>query len=113
MIELEKLYIPVLNFDVLRKYSELYKHPIHTANENIDGTSITFAAQSIRFRLDERGAILKSEGIDASGLTERNLVFDKPFLIMLKRQEAKVPYFALWIGNTELLVPKSKKSAEK
>ena len=113
MVEMEHLYIPVLNFDVLREYSELYEHPIHTANENINGTSIIFAAQSIRFRLDERGAILKSEGLAASGLSKRNLVFDKPFLILLKRREAKAPYFALWVGNAELLVPQSKKSVEK
>jgi hypothetical protein len=113
MIELEKFYVPVLNFDVLREYSELYKHPIHTDNERVNGTNITFAAQSIRFRLDERGAILKSEGIDASGLSERNLVFDKPFLILLKRREAKAPYFVLWVGNAELLVSKNKKAIEK
>jgi hypothetical protein len=53
--------------------------------------------------------VLKSEAIDVSGLTERNLVFDKPFLILLKRREAKRPYFALWVGNAELLVPTQKK----
>ena len=107
MVKMEHLYVPVLNFDLLREYSELYEHPIHSTNKSIDGTSIIFAAQSFRFRLDERGAILKSEGIAASGLVERNLVFDKPFLIMLKRREAKKPYFALWVGNAELLVSKS------
>jgi hypothetical protein len=32
------------------------------------------------------------------------MVFDKPYLLMLERDEADVPYFALWVGNPELLV---------
>ena len=113
MREMEDLYVPVLNFDVLREYSELYKHAIRTANKKLDGTSIVFAGQSVRFRLDERGAVLKSEAIAAGGLTARDLVFDKPFLILLKRHKARNPYFALWVGNAELLVPVRKKSVKK
>ena len=33
----------------------------------------------------------------------RVMIFNKPFLIMLQRSDAKMPYFALWIGNAELL----------
>jgi hypothetical protein len=113
MWEMEDLYIPVLDFDVLREYSELYKRPIHTGNAKLNGTGIVFAAQSIRFRLDERGAVLKSEGIVAGALPRRNLFFNKPFLIMLKRDKAKNPYFALWVGNAELLVPTKKDPVEK
>jgi hypothetical protein len=113
MEEMEDLYVPVLNFDVLREYSELYKHPIHTDDGKLDGTSFVYAGQSIRFCLDERGAVLKSEGIEAQGLTPRNLVFNKPFLIMLKRDKAKNPYFALWVGNAELLVPTKKEPVKK
>ena len=32
------------------------------------------------------------------------MIFDKPFLIMLQRSDAKMPYFALWVDNAELLV---------
>jgi hypothetical protein len=109
MERMADLVVPVLNFDIFREYPELYHHPICTADKRIDGTSIVFAAQTVRFRLDERGAVLKSEGIMAGAKVERNLVFDKPFLILLKRREAKRPYFALWVGNAELLVPTQKK----
>lgn len=112
MGEMENLYIPVLNFDILRGYSELCGHPIRTADKKLDGTNIVIAAQSVRFRLDERGAVLKSEAMMAFGLTSKNLVFDKPFLILLKRRDAKRPYFALWVGNAELLVPVAKKPIE-
>jgi len=32
------------------------------------------------------------------------MIFDKPFLILLQRTDAPLPYFALWIGGPELLV---------
>ena len=40
-----------------------------------------------------------------TGLTRQNLVFDEPFLVMIQRTDASQPYFALWVGNAELLVP--------
>jgi len=33
------------------------------------------------------------------------MIFDKPFLVVLRREGAKAPYFALWVDNAELLVP--------
>lgn len=72
-------------------------------------TAVTI--QSVRFRLDEYGAILKSQ---AAGVVKcavkqrkkpRQFVFDKPFLILLERKGAGQPYFALWVDNAELLVP--------
>ena len=61
-----------------------------------------------RFRLDERGAVLKSEayhGPVASKGGPRQFIFDKPFLILLEREDAAQPYFALWVDNAELLAP--------
>lgn len=104
----EFVRIPVFNFDIFREYNELIGDTITSKDKIIDGTAIDIAAQSIRFRLDEIGAVLKSEAImivTASRILEkRYFVFDKPFLILLKRKEAKNPYFALWVGNSELLV---------
>jgi len=100
--ESSNLYIPILNFDIMREYSELCGRQIKTSDKLIDGTTIGYAAQTVRFRLDETGAVLKSEAIivPAKGM---GLIFDKPFLILLKRREAINPYFALWIGNAELM----------
>ncbi|MCP4263851.1 MAG: hypothetical protein GY774_41045 [Planctomycetes bacterium] len=103
------LYIPVLNFKILREYSELCNRPIKASNKTINGLPIGYAAQLIRFRLDETGAILLSEVIIPIPASGGKLIFDKPFLILLKRHEAKNPYFALWIGNAELLVTTKKK----
>ena len=38
-------------------------------------------------------------------MTLGEYIFDKPFLILLERKGAANPYFALWVGNAELLVP--------
>lgn len=110
--DMETLLVPVLDFDILRRYRELEGRPIRTADEDLYRGSIIVAAQSIRFRLDERGAVLKSEGWAALGETPRRFVFDKPFLILMKRREAKHPYFALWVGNAELLVSTQEKPAK-
>lgn len=104
MQEMADLRVPVLDFHLFREYRELYGKIIHTKHPKLGDTSIVIAAQRIRFRLDETGTILESEGIGAGGGVPANLIFDKPFLVLLKRRDAKRPYFALWVGNAELLV---------
>jgi hypothetical protein len=102
--------IPVLNFDILQRYSELEGRRISSPSRKLDGKELFVAAQSIRFRLDERGAVLKSEGGGAGGfggMPDKNLIFDKPFLILLQRERAENPYFAIWVGNAELLVSRN------
>ena len=71
------------------------------------GMPIIQAEQLIRFKLDEKGAMLRSEaGFGIFGSLPK-LIFNRPFLLMLKRRDAKMPYFAAWIDNAELLVPES------
>ncbi len=62
--------------------------------------------QTIRFRLDEKGAVIDSFlgylnlGTD---VVLRQMVFDKPFLLYLKSKTADVPYFVLWVENLEVM----------
>jgi hypothetical protein len=96
MEALSDLFIPVIDFDVLRDYTEL------TGRDSI----LDVALQQTRFKLTEKGAVLKSEAAIASRAASfKNLIFDKPFLVMIQRTDASQSYFALWIANTELLVP--------
>lgn len=64
--------------------------------------------QTIRFRLDEKGAVLDSWlgylNI-GSDVVLRQMVFDKPFLLYLKSKNAKAPYFVLWVDNPEVMQP--------
>lgn len=93
MQEESDLLIPVVDFDVLCDYGKLLQG------------RFAIAAQQTRFRLDERGAVLKSEAVTAAARVDTNLIFDKPFLVMIQRTDASQPYFALWVANAELLVP--------
>ncbi|MHB1456952.1 MAG: hypothetical protein ACYC0V_08570 [Armatimonadota bacterium] len=101
------LSVPVLDFDILKSYPEIQEHTILSSNRRLNGQPIEGALQSIRFRLDETGAVVKSEAIMWLSVAPGNLIFNKPFLVLLQREGAKNPYFALWVGNTELLLPSS------
>jgi hypothetical protein len=103
----DELRVPVIDFDVLRRYVELCGKRLAAR-----GNVIAEAAQSIRFRLDDKGALLKSEafvGAPKGGLRPqfppRRFVCDGPFLVMMARAGSRAPYFALWIDDTELLLP--------
>ncbi|MBL7071548.1 MAG: hypothetical protein ISS26_05210 [Candidatus Omnitrophica bacterium] len=106
----ETLKIPKLDFDILHFYSDI--EGAQFLNEGFEKHFIAKALQSIRFRLDEKGALLKSEAAimaptmmpPSSPPKIRQFIFDKPFLIMLKEKDAKYPYFAMWVSNSELLV---------
>jgi len=100
--------VPILNFDILRNYSELTNKPIVLKKSDIHEPVLAMAVQKIRFSLDERGAVLKSVSMvmvkSACAMMPKDLIFDKPFLIMLQYKDAKVPYFAAWVDNPEILV---------
>jgi hypothetical protein len=94
-----------------RKYHELLGARLAvTSPALVKDLQVVAAAQNTRFQMDEQGVKLRSEshvsfscGEEAPPVRKRVMVFDKPFLIMLQRSEAKMPYFALWVGNAELL----------
>jgi hypothetical protein len=105
MVESQNLFIPVIDLDILHSYSELTGHTIQSKKPQLNDQPIALALQSIRFKLDETGTKIDSEAMIYLSATDFNLTFDKPFLVMLQRKNAKNPYFALWIGNSELLLP--------
>jgi hypothetical protein len=100
----ETLQIPKLDFNVDHSFSELTNREF--LNEGWEGWFISKATQWIRFKLNEKGAVLKSEAriVMLKGPISRRFVFDKPFLIYLKQKDAEYPYFAMWVDNTELLM---------
>jgi len=101
----DTLAVPKFNFDITRSYNEIENIPVAVRNPKAKGASIASAKQNIRFQMDEKGVVLKSEAHFAASLgIHKHLIFNKPFLVMLKRTDAKVPYFAMWVDNPELLV---------
>lgn len=105
--------IPKLYFNIETNYQTLEEKSF-TSNP-IDAIpmswTITRAWQRTAFLLNEMGAEIKSEAeiIMSSSYIEHErsqpklMVFNKPFLVLLKRTDAVNPYFALWIANTELM----------
>jgi hypothetical protein len=91
--ELADLRVPVVDFDLVRSYSEL------------QAVGFAMSRQRTRFRLDETGTVLESEGMALADTLAEHLIFNAPFLVLLERKDAANPYFALWVGNAELLVP--------
>jgi len=85
----EALVVPMLTVNLLKWFSDMPP-----------------GFQTIRFRLDERGAELDSFlGYSSLGsdIVLRQMVFDKPFLLYLKSKTAEAPYFVLWVENLEVM----------
>jgi len=107
------LIVPKFNFDLTRSYSELIGRSLVVKNPAVAKDLVLLAAvQNIRFQMDEKGVRLRSEAHMQFGCAapehpqpEHVMIFDKPFLVVLKREGANAPYFALWMDNSELLVP--------
>jgi hypothetical protein len=115
------LKIPNIDFNIDHKYEELqqkkilnkkYLAQVNDPRYKIFGHYIKEARQKTKFKLDEKGAILKSGAyIDcACGGNPHQLqpipkiiIFDQPFLIYLKEKQSKNPYLVIWIDNPELL----------
>jgi hypothetical protein len=66
---------------------------------------IAEAMQTVEFKLDRSGAELQSESSIAVTSAPRHYVFDRPFLIYMKRRGAEKPFFIMWVDNGELLSP--------
>ncbi len=108
VVEGEQVVIPVLELSVFADFKAELNHA-----EQPPGSRLVSASQTLQFRLDERGAVVWSEaliigengGYDYAPGT-RTFIFDKPFMIMLRETPDRQPYFAAWIGNTDLMIVK-------
>ena len=97
----ESVAVPIISVGVRKHFDDL-----RWANRSPDGENRISAVQMIQFRLDEKGAKLKSYfGYESIGEEEtpRRFIFDGPFLIYLVQENSQNPYFAAWIENDELL----------
>ncbi len=110
----DDLAIPKLNFDLRRDFTELEGLVLEpeksTQISSNSSVVITKASQVVQLQLNENGAILKSESAlvlndTGEGPPPHIMLFDKPFLILMKRKDSRRPYFAIWIANSSLLVP--------
>ncbi len=107
----ETLQIPKIRIDVEHSYEELIGRTV--CNPGWEGYYVSKALQAIKFDLDEKGTILRSDAVIEMTVTfspymiveeRRQFIFDGPFLVCLKEREARYPYLALWVGSSEVLV---------
>jgi hypothetical protein len=107
------LEIPKMDFEIFRRFDEIMHRHLVVQNPDVArDLEVLVARQDVRFQMNEAGVKLRSESSLTFGCSARGepqpthrLIFDRPFLLMLKRRPANQPYFAVWIENAELLVP--------
>jgi hypothetical protein len=107
----DSLAVPKLNFDLKKEFDDLQglildPSPAAKIKQKL---RIEKAEQLVRFQLNEKGAVLKSEAVIVmralAMMPRHSMIFDQPFLVMMKEASSTKPYFALWVGNATLLVP--------
>jgi hypothetical protein len=101
------LKIPKIDFSISRTYTSLLG--LHLRNRGFEDYFFAEARQAVRFRLDETGAAVRSEGkavLKKGEYQGQVLIFNGPFMLYIKKKEARYPYLALWIDNTELMIPR-------
>jgi hypothetical protein len=101
----DDLAIPKIDFDLTKTFTELEGRRL------ISGMRMDNITEGILFQLNEAGVKLTAFttisvelAYDEHPPTPRHFIFDKPFLLLLKRSSSPRPYFALWVGNPTLLV---------
>lgn len=107
----EPVKIPKCDFNVIHSFEQLINKDL--LNPGWEGWFVSKAVQWTRFRLNEKGIILKSEarfgvavGAHPVDMTRRprHFILDKPFLICLREKGGRYPYFAMWVDNPELML---------
>ena len=108
----DEVVIPKFKFNIETNYKNLEGSEFNTTTQEY--YRISTAWQRTAFILDEKGAEIESEAVMgvSIGIIEeepekpnpKKMIFDKDFLILLKRTDSQNPYFGLWVVNTELMI---------
>ncbi len=108
------LLVPNMNWRVEHRFRELEGKTILSPGFRKD-TFFSLVSQFIQFKMDRKGATIASgarinvafNGHEAG--PEVNFIFDRPFLIVLKKRDRRQPFFVMWVDNAELLQRWSRK----
>lgn len=105
----DTLQIPIIHCNVQKNFSQFENK--YVENKGFEQYVVSKAVQTIQFKLDRNGAeiasdariVLKETAATAKIIKEKHLIFNKPFLLMLKEKGSAYPYFAIWVDNAEML----------
>jgi len=113
--ERDYVSIPVMKFNIGTNYSSLEGQTFTTDSKQKEHM-ILKAYQRTAFMLDEYGAVVESYAdvvaVDSVGpahvevSTPKRMIFDKPFVIFIKKKDSSNPYFAMKVVNAELMEKK-------
>ena len=103
----DKVEIPIIEFHLQKSFEEMLGSTFKAGALEL---SLIEMYQRNAFILNENGAEVESEAVeavDSAGEYEepqpKMMIFDKPFVVFLKRKDAKNPYFGVYIVDVELL----------
>jgi hypothetical protein len=104
--------VPVVSFNISTQYKNLIGQQFSTTDNKQH--TIEEAYQRTGFILNENGAVVESEAalkVDTAGAMPpikhpKKMIFNSPFLIILKRVDKTNPYFVMKVANAELLTKK-------
>ncbi len=109
----ETLLVPAMHWRVNHQFRELEGVNRFLLNPCCPGLFMKTAYQDVEFRFDSEGATVASNArlVAAKASAERArpptaFKFDRPFLIYLKKRDAKHPFFVMWVNDAELLLPR-------
>ncbi len=97
---LDVLKVPEMFWEIDHRFDELIGKIVTNANPAMP---ILEAKQGIKFKLDRCGAMLESEAIIATSAIPREFIFNRPFLVYMKKRDCEQPFFVMWVDNAELL----------
>ncbi|SKC99336.1 hypothetical protein SAMN05660461_1450 [Chitinophaga ginsengisegetis] len=107
----DKLLIPALAFNIAAHYPQLEGQTFTTGLRFFE---VITAAQRTALVFNEHGSMMESEAeiavsaVDSSRPRPKTMLFDKPFLLMMKKKTAAQAYFVMLVNNTELMIPSKK-----
>ena len=104
----DKIEIPIIEFNLEKNFDQFIGSTFSSAMSSFE---VRKAYQRNAFILNENGAEVESKALievaeSASISKPKMMIFNKPFVIFLKRKDADNPYFGVYIGNDELLKKK-------
>ncbi len=98
--DVDVLMVPEMFWEIDHRFEELIGKMINNANPPMP---IIEAKQTIKLKLDRYGVVLESSARIVVFAIPRRFIFNRPFLIYVKKRERQQPFFVMWIDNAELL----------
>jgi hypothetical protein len=102
----DELLVPNMSWRIAHHFHELEGPDKIVQNGSAKGLFVAAAVQEMEFKLDRHGAEIFSASYMAfADGGPKELHFNRPFLIYLKKRDAARPFFVMWVDNAELLRP--------